>query len=305
VSIVNLDLLTYAGSLENLENLPDPGRHAFVRGDICDRLLVDRILRERSIDTVINLAAETHVDRSIVAPAVFVQTNVMGTFTLLEAARAYWLSSPPSRSVRFHHVSTDEVFGALGPDDPRFTETAPYAPNSPYSATKAASDHLVRAYHHTYGLPTITTNCSNNYGPYQHFEKFVPTLIKACLLGKPIPVYGDGSNIRDWLYVKDHCRGIDVALRRGRQGETYNIGGNNEWSNIEITRLVCRLMNESYPQGAPHERLISFVKDRPGHDWRYAIDTSRIQAELGWRPEETFETGIRKTIAWYLKRAKR
>ncbi len=305
VSIVNLDLLTYAGSLENLENLPDPGRHAFVRGDICDRLLVDRILRERSIDTVINLAAETHVDRSIVAPAVFVQTNVMGTFTLLEAARAYWLSSPPSRSVRFHHVSTDEVFGALGPDDPRFTETAPYAPNSPYSATKAASDHLVRAYHHTYGLPTITTNCSNNYGPYQHFEKFVPTLINACLLGEPIPVYGDGSNIRDWLYVKDHCRGIDVALRRGHQGETYNIGGNNEWSNIEIARLVCRLMNERYPQGASHERLISFVKDRPGHDWRYAIDTSRIQAELGWRPEETFETGIRKTIAWYLKRAKR
>jgi len=306
VNIVNLDLLTYAGSLENLENLPDPSRHTIIRGDICDQQLVDRILREHSVDTVVNLAAETHVDRSIVAPAVFVQTNVMGTFTLLEAVRAYWLLGfRPGRSVRFHHVSTDEVFGALGPDDPRFTETTPYAPNSPYSATKAASDHLVRAYHHTYGLPTITTNCSNNYGPYQHFEKFVPTIIKACLLGKPIPVYGDGSNIRDWLYVKDHCRGIDVALRRGRQGETYNIGGNNEWSNIEIAHLVCRLMNERYPQGAPHERIISFVKDRPGHDWRYAIDTSRIRAELGWRPEETFETGIRKTIAWYLKRAKR
>jgi dTDP-glucose 4,6-dehydratase len=306
VNIVNLDLLTYAGSLENLENLPDPSRHTFIRGDICDQQLVDRILREHSVDTVVNLAAETHVDRSIVAPAVFVQTNVMGTFTLLEAVRAYWLLGfPPGHSVRFHHVSTDEVFGALGPHDPRFTETTPYAPNSPYSATKAASDHLVRAYYHTYGLPTITTNCSNNYGPYQHFEKFIPTIIMACLLGKPIPVYGDGSNIRDWLYVKDHCKGIDVALRRGRQGETYNIGGNNEWSNIEIARLVCHLMNERYPQGAPHERLISFVKDRPGHDWRYAIDTSRIRAELGWRPEETFETGLRKTIAWYLEQAKR
>lgn len=301
VRVSNLDAMTYAASSRNLEDLPNADRYTLVRGDICDRALVDRLLRDQRIDTVVHLAAESHVDRSILGPEVFVDTNVRGTFTLLEAARAYWLEDGEQTNVRFHHVSTDEVFGSLDKDAPRFTEETCYNPNSPYSASKAGSDHLARAYHHTYGLPVVTTNCSNNYGPRQHIEKFIPTVIRACLLGKPIPVYGDGSNLRDWLYVEDHCRGMDAALRRGRAGQTYNIGGDNEWSNIEIARLICRFMDEFRPRESSHERLISFVEDRPGHDWRYAIDPAKAGKELGWRPVETFESGIRKTIEWYLE----
>ncbi len=303
VRVVNLDLLTYAGSLGNLEGLPDPTRHHFVHGDIGDRDLVDRLVRGHGIETVVHFAAESHVDRSISGPAAFIQTNVVGTFTLLEVARRYWLDDRGlgAEACRFHHISTDEVYGSLGREDPPFTETTPYAPNSPYSASKAASDHLVRAYHHTYGLPVTTTNCSNNYGPYQHPEKFIPTVIGACRDGRPIPVYGDGSNIRDWLYVEDHCHGIDTVVRRGRPGETYNLGGANEWSNLEIVRRICALMDEVRPSGAPHDRLITFVKDRPGHDWRYAIDLSFVQAELGWQPRESFESGLRKTVDWYLR----
>lgn len=305
-TIVNLDLLTYAGSLDNLKGLPDPQCHTFVKGDICDRELMDKLLREHQIDTVVHFAAESHVDRSITGPGEFIRTNVQGTYVLLEAARHYWLSeqklSKEAAAVvrRFHHISTDEVYGTLGPNDRPFTEETPYAPNSPYSSSKAASDHLVRAWFHTYGLPVVTTNCSNNYGPFQHAEKFIPTVIRSCLEGKPIPVYGDGSNIRDWLYVEDHCRGIERVLRQGRLGETYNIGGQNEWKNIDIVRLICELLDERRPEGAPHDRLISFVTDRPGHDWRYAIDAKRMSTELKWNPLESFETGIRKTIDWYL-----
>ena len=302
IRIVTLDLLTYAGSLDNLRELPAPTRHLFVQGDICDRALVDRLLREHRIDTIAHFAAESHVDRSITGPAAFVQTNLVGTFTLLEAARAAWLDGKTAEGRRFHHISTDEVYGTLQRDDPPFTETTPYAPNSPYSASKAGSDHLVRAYFHTYGLPVVTTNCSNNYGPFQHGEKFIPTVIRSCLLQKPIPVYGDGSNIRDWLYVEDHCRGIDAVIRRGRSGETYNIGGCNEWANLDIARLICQLLDERRPKHAPHEQLITFVTDRPGHDWRYAIDAGKMDRELGWRPRETFNTGIAKTVDWYLER---
>jgi len=301
-SIVTLDLLTYAGSLDNLRELPYPNRHVFVQGDICDRPLVDRLLREHQIDTIAHFAAESHVDRSIAGPAAFVQTNLVGTFTLLEAARAAWLDGKTAEHRRFHHISTDEVYGTLKRDDPAFTETTPYAPNSPYSASKAGSDHLVRAYFHTYGLPVVTTNCSNNYGPFQHDEKFIPTVIRSCLLQQPIPVYGDGSNIRDWLYVEDHCRGVEAVIRQGRLGETYNIGGCNEWANLDIAKLICKLLDQRRPEHAPHERLITFVTDRPGHDWRYAIDASRMDEELGWRPLETFETGIAKTVDWYLQR---
>ena len=301
--IVTLDLLTYAGSLDNLRELPDPARHTFVQGDICDRPLVDRLLREHAIDTIAHFAAESHVDRSITGPAAFVQTNLVGTFTLLEAARGAWLEGgKTAEHCRFHHISTDEVYGTLKHGDPPFSETTPYAPNSPYSASKAGSDHLVRAYFHTYGLPVVTTNCSNNYGPYQHGEKFIPTVIRSCLLQRPIPVYGDGSNIRDWLYVEDHCRGIDAAIRRGKLGETYNIGGDNEWANINIAKLICVLLDQRRPEHAPHERLISFVADRPGHDWRYAIDPRKMSETLSWRPEETFNTGIAKTVDWYLER---
>ena len=304
VRIVNLDLLTYAGSLANLQDLPEPDRHRFVAGDIGDRGLVDELLRDEQIDTIVHFAAESHVDRSISGPAPFVQTNLVGTFTLLEAARRYWLdeAGPGAGRVRFHHVSTDEVYGALRADDPPFTETTPYAPNSPYSASKAGSDHLARAYWHTYGLPVVTTNCSNNYGPFQHDEKFIPTIIRACVQEEPIPVYGDGSNIRDWLYVEDHCRGVAAVLRRGWPGETYNIGGGNEWANIDIVRQICALMDDRRPLQAPHQSLISFVTDRPGHDWRYAIDATKIADELGWRPRETFATGISKTVDWYLDR---
>jgi len=323
VHVVNLDALTYAGSLDNLKDLPDASRHTFVQGDICDRKLVDRLLRTYEIDTIVHFAAESHVDNSITGPAVFVQTNVMGTFTLLESARQYWIETLDGRrkmldeatphtshlspadalkaSFRFHHISTDEVYGTLEQDDPAFTESTPYAPNSPYSASKAGSDHLIRAYHHTYGLPVATTNCSNNYGPYQHDEKFIPTVIRCCLERKPIPVYGDGSNIRDWLYVEDHCRGIDAVIREGRLGETYNIGGCNEWANIDIVRLICHTMDKLHPSPlTPYASLISFVTDRPGHDWRYAINAEKINGELGWKPQESFETGIVKTIEWYL-----
>ena len=299
--IVDLDSLTYAGSRENLRDLPDPDRHRLVEGDICDAGLVDTLFREHAIDTVIHCAAESHVDRSISGPAAFIQTNRVGTFTLLEAARRHWLGEGEKREdVRFHHISTDEVYGTLRADDPAFSETTPYRPNSPYSASKAGSDHLVRAYHHTYGLPVTTSNCSNNYGPFQHQEKFIPTVIRACLHQQPIPVYGDGSNIRDWLYVEDHCRGIHTVLTRGQLGETYNIGGDNEWANIHIVRHICRLFDARFPARAPHEGLIGFVTDRPGHDWRYAINASKIRRELAWRPHEDFVSGIARTVDWYL-----
>jgi dTDP-glucose 4,6-dehydratase len=301
VHVVNLDLLTYAGSLENLAGLPDPDRHTFVQGNICDRDLVDRLLREYQIDTIVHFAAESHVDRSISGPAAFVQTNVIGTFTLLEAARQFWLETFDLTQVRFHHISTDEVYGTLTKVDPAFTETTPYAPNSPYSASKAGSDHLVRAYFHTYGLPVTTTNCSNNYGPYQHAEKFIPTVIRSCFQQQSVPVYGDGSNIRDWLYVEDHCRGIETVLRQGQPGVTYNIGGRNEMANITIAKIICTLMDERRPQHAPHERLISFVTDRPGHDWRYAIDDTKIATSLQYSPQETFQSGIAKTVDWYMQ----
>lgn len=302
VNIINLDLLTYAGSPENLKDLSDESRHTFVQGDICDRALIDRLMREYEIDTVVHFAAESHVDNSISGPEIFVKTNVLGTFTLLESSRQYWLEekSMDASSCRFHHISTDEVYGTLGKSDPAFSEITAYAPNSPYSASKAGSDHLVRAYFHTYGLPVTTTNCSNNYGPYQHSEKLIPTIIRNCVDETSIPVYGDGSNIRDWLYVEDHCSGIDAVICNGRLGETYNIGGINEWANIDICRLICNLMDEHAPNKAPHSDLISFVKDRPGHDWRYAIDAEKMSSELCWSPVETFETGIKKTVAWYL-----
>jgi dTDP-glucose 4,6-dehydratase len=303
VRLMNLDMLTYAGSLDNLKELPDPDRHTVVPGNICDRALVENLLREHAIDTIVHFAAESHVDRSITGPAAFVQTNVVGTFTLLEAARTIWLHDKAwdASRCRFHHISTDEVYGTLEPHDPPFCETTPYAPNSPYAASKAASDHLVRAYHKTYGLPTSMTHCSNNYGPYQHDEKFIPTIIRACLEGQPIPVYGDGSNRRDWLYVDDHCAAIDTVIRRGRIGETYNIGGGNDWKNLDVVYVICQILADL--TGASVERfsrLIRFVTDRPGHDWRYAIDATRLQDELNWQPAETFETGMRKTVAWYM-----
>jgi len=302
-SVVNLDALTYAGNLRNLASLKGDARHRFVQGDICDRSLVDRLLAEHQPRAIVHFAAESHVDRSIHGPGAFIRTNVEGTFTLLEAARAYWgsLQGAAKEAFRFHHVSTDEVYGSLQPSDPAFTETHPYEPNSPYSASKAASDHLVRAWHHTYGLPVLTTNCSNNYGPYHFPEKLIPLMIVNALAGKPLPVYGDGQQIRDWLYVSDHCSGIRAVLARGRVGETYNIGGWNEKPNLDIVHTVCALLDELQPSAqGPYARLITYVKDRPGHDRRYAIDARKIERELGWRPEETFETGIRKTVQWYL-----
>lgn len=305
VRVTNLDALTYAGSRDNLENLPDPDRHVFVQGDICDQNLVQSLLRKYEIDTVVHFAAESHVDRSIAGPDAFIRTNVQGTFTLLEEARKFWLDEQglDDQRCRFHHISTDEVYGALGPDDPPFIEATPYAPNSPYSATKAAGDHLVRAYQHTYQLPTTTTNCSNNYGPYQHQEKFIPTVIRSCLNDQPIPVYGDGSNIRDWLYVEDHCVAIGKVIEGGRIGETYNIGGVNNRNNLDVVKLLCRtLAHVLGEKEGKFLKLISFVTDRPGHDWRYAINSGKIQSELGWQPTHTFETGIRKTVEWYLAR---
>jgi len=301
--IINLDVLSYAGNLENLASLKDDDRHVFVKGDICDRALIDRLLFEHRPRALLHFAAESHVDRSIHGPGAFVRTNVEGTFTLLEAARAYWngLEGEAKAAFRFHHVSTDEVYGSLKADDPPFAETHPYEPNSPYSASKAASDHLVRAWHHTYGLPVLTTNCSNNYGPWHFPEKLIPLMIVNALAGKPLPVYGDGRQIRDWLYVTDHCSAIRAVLARGRVGEVYNIGGWNEKANIEIVQTVCGLLDQLRPGSeGPYARLITYVTDRPGHDRRYAIDARKIERELGWRPAETFETGIAKTVQWYL-----
>ncbi len=304
--VVNLDKLSYAGNLESLAALEGDSRHVFVRGDICDRPLVDRLMAEHRPRAIVHFAAESHVDRSIHGPAEFIRTNIEGTFTLLEAARAWWSTLPAGakEQFRFHHVSTDEVYGSLGPADAPFTEQHVYEPNSPYSASKAASDHLVRAWHHTYGLPVVTTNCSNNYGPYHFPEKLIPLLIVNALAGKPLPVYGDGMQVRDWLYVKDHCAAIREVLARGRLGETYNIGGWNEKPNIEIVQIVCALLDELRPDPAgSYSRLITHVTDRPGHDRRYAIDAHKLERELGWKPAETFETGIRKTVRWYLDNA--
>jgi dTDP-glucose 4,6-dehydratase len=304
--VVNLDALTYAGNLHNLDALRGDARHVFVQGDIVDRALADRLLAEHKPRAIVHFAAESHVDRSIHGPGEFMRTNVQGTFTLLEAARAHWsaLSDDDKSAFRFLHVSTDEVYGSLEPGAPAFTETHPYEPNSPYSASKAASDHLVRAWHHTYGLPVLTTNCSNNYGPFHFPEKLIPLMIVNALAGKPLPVYGDGMQIRDWLYVRDHCSAIRTVLAKGRVGETYNVGGWNEKPNIEIVKTICALLDELRADAKGScARLITYVKDRPGHDRRYAIDARKIERELGWRPAETFDTGIRKTVQWYLAHA--
>jgi dTDP-glucose 4,6-dehydratase len=302
--VINLDALTYAGNPDTLASVSENPDHVFVHGRIGDRELVDRLLADHQPSAVVNFAAETHVDRSIDGPAAFIQTNVVETHDLLEAALAYWntLEGEERDTFRFLHVSTDEVYGTLGPTG-YFTEESPFRPNSPYAASKAASDHLVRAYHHTYGLPTLTTNCSNNYGPYHFPEKLVPLMILAALRGEPLPVYGDGQQVRDWLYVKDHCRAIVAVLERGRPGETYNVGGHSERTNLEVVKTICELLDELAPDSphAPHESLITFVTDRPGHDRRYAIDTGKIERELGWTPEETLETGMEKTVRWYLE----
>jgi dTDP-glucose 4,6-dehydratase len=307
LQIINVDALTYAGSLENLKGLPDEKRHTFVKGDICDQSLVEDIMRRYHIDTVVHFAAESHVDRSIVGPAKFIQTNVTGTFSLLEAARQVWLREEvvARDNVRFHHISTDEVFGSLGVDDPPFSETTPYAPNSPYAASKAASDHLVRTYAHTYDLPITITNCSNNYGPYQFPEKLVPLMILNATQGLPLPLYGDGEQVRDWLYVEDHCEAIYLVLRKGRLGNTYNIGGNNQPTNLELVQDLCSILDEYLPESPyiPHESLITFVADRPGHDRRYAMDMRKIQSELDWLPRENLESGLRRTVVWYLENA--
>jgi dTDP-glucose 4,6-dehydratase len=303
-TVINLDKLTYAGNPANLASLDGNPRHIFVRGDIGDSALIDRLLAEHSPRAVVNFAAESHVDRSIHGPGEFIQTNIVGTFTLLESVRAYFsrLDEESKKSFRFLHVSTDEVYGTLAPNDPPFRETNPYEPNSPYSASKAASDHLVRAYHHTYGLPVLTTNCSNNYGPYHFPEKLIPLVIHNALAGKSLPIYGDGQQVRDWLYVRDHCSAIRRVLAEGRVGETYNIGGWNEKPNLEVVHTICTLLDDLSPRpdGKPYKDQITYVADRPGHDRRYAIDASKIHHELGWKPAESFETGIRKTIQWYL-----
>lgn len=303
-TVINLDKLTYAGNLENLASLQGDARHVFVQGDIGDFTLVSRLLAGHQPRAVVNFAAESHVDRSIHGPGEFIQTNIVGSFHLLEAVRMYWggLASAAKPDFRFLHVSTDEVYGSLGKGDPAFTEQHRYEPNSPYSASKAASDHLVRAYHHTYGLPVVTTNCSNNYGPYHFPEKLIPLMIVNALAGKPLPVYGDGQQIRDWLYVKDHCSAIRRVLAKGRPGETYNVGGWNEKPNLEIVHTVCALLDELRPRadGTPYREQITHVTDRPGHDRRYAIDARKLEQELGWKPAETFESGIRKTVMWYL-----
>jgi len=303
-SIVNLDKLTYAGNLHNLESIALDRRYEFIHSDIADRELVRTLLEKQQPGAIVHFAAESHVDRSIRGPEDFIRTNVDGTFALLEETRAYWTALPARErmSFRFLHVSTDEVYGSLGPDDPPFSEATPYAPNSPYAASKAASDHLVRAYHHTYGLPTLTTNCSNNYGRFQFPEKLIPLMILNARDGKPLPVYGDGKNVRDWLYVEDHCEAIATVLRGGKPGETYNIGGWNEKPNIEIVKTICDLVDEmAPPAGVSRRELITFVKDRPGHDRRYAMDARKIERELGWKPKATFESGIRVTVRWYLE----
>ncbi len=315
-SVVVLDALTYAGNKRNLEDLEQRENFRFIQGDICDRLLVDQLLQTENIDTVAHFAAESHVDRSILGPGAFVQTNVVGTFTLLEAFRQHW-NQEKRNNYRFLHVSTDEVYGSLSSNDPAFTETTPYAPNSPYSASKAGSDHLVRAYYHTYGLPTLITNCSNNYGPYQFPEKLIPLMCINSLIGKQLPVYGDGQNVRDWLYVGDHCGALDVVIHQGTPGETYNIGGNNEVKNIDLVQMLCQLMDELAPRTlcstedsagkcppqlpvSPCTKLITFVKDRPGHDRRYAINATKIKTQLSWTPTVTIEKGLRTTVEWYL-----
>ena len=304
VSIVNLDLLTYAGSLENLKGLPGNARYKFVKGDICDKDTVSSVMQANNIDAVVHFAAETHVDRSISGPGSFINTNIFGTFSLLEAARTVWNLDKGSNGskFRFHHISTDEVFGSLGPMDASFSERTPYSPNSPYAASKASSDHLVRAYHHTYGLPVTLTNCSNNYGPYQFPEKLIPLIILNTLEGKPLPIYGDGLQIRDWLYVEDHCEAIWQVLQEGKDGISYNVGGNNQPTNLEIIDTVCKLMDELVPGSPhkPHSQLKQFVTDRPGHDRRYAMDISSIEHDLGWRPRHDLGSGLRKTVEWYL-----
>jgi len=306
--VINLDALTYAGNLANLETIQDSPTYQLVKGNIVDKTLITRVLMDNQPRAIIHFAAESHVDRSIHGPAEFVKTNIIGTFNLLECARAYWneLSEPQKSSFRFLHVSTDEVYGSLGPNNPPFTEKHPYEPNSPYSASKAASDHLVRAWFHTYGLPVLTTNCSNNYGPYHFPEKLIPLCILNALNGKPLPIYGDGQQVRDWLYVKDHCAAIRTVLEKGTLGETYNIGGWNEKANIDVVKQICAILDELRPKndGKSYAEQIIFVKDRPGHDRRYAIDASKIERELGWKPAETFETGIRKTVQWYLDNPK-
>ena len=302
--VVNLDKLTYAGNLANLEAVQNDTRHHFVQGDIGDVVLIEKLLREHPIRAVVNFAAESHVDRSIHGPGEFIHTNVVGTFHLLESVRAYWtnLAEPQKASFRFLHVSTDEVYGSLSPTDPAFSETNPYEPNSPYSASKAASDHLVRAWHHTYGLPVLTTNCSNNYGPYHFPEKLIPLVILNALNGKPLPIYGDGQQVRDWLYVKDHCSAIRRVLEAGRLRETYNVGGWNEKANLEVVKTICTILDGLRPKpSGQYADQITFVTDRPGHDRRYAIDASKLERELGWKPAETFESGIAKTVQWYLE----
>ena len=302
--VVNLDALTYAGNLQNLQSIADDGRCRFVHGDIRDRDLVARLVAEHAVRAIVHFAAESHVDRSIHGPEEFVATNVVGTFRLLEAARAHWAALPAADrdAFRFVHVSTDEVYGSLGPADPAFTETNPYQPNSPYAATKAASDHLVRGYHHTYGLPAVTTNCSNNYGPFQFPEKLIPLVIHNALAGKPLPIYGDGRQVRDWLYVGDHCTAIRRVLEAGVPGEVYNVGGASEMANIDVVHTLCGVLDELHPRadGRSYREQITFVKDRPGHDRRYAIDATKIATTLGWRPVETFASGIRRTVRWYL-----
>ncbi len=301
VFIVNLDKLTYAGSLNNLKNLPNPTQHHFVQGDILDKQLVLSVLKDFTVDTIVHFAAETHVDRSINTPERFIQTNILGTFTLLEVCRKYWLEELAlgQGDCRFHHISTDEVYGSLQKNEPAFTELTPYRPNSPYSASKASSDYLVRAYHHTYGLPITLTNCSNNYGLFQHNEKFIPTIIDCCLQEKSIPVYGDGSNIRDWLYVEDHCSGIDKVIRSGSLGEGYNIGGNTELTNLEVIETICEVLNNIRPINYKYSDLITFIKDRPGHDWRYAVNTAKINKELNWQPKKSFQSGILNILSSY------
>lgn len=305
--LVNVDCLTYAGNPRNLDTVADRPEYTFVRASICDRARMDRLFRDHRPRAILHFAAESHVDRSILGPEAFVETNVRGTFVLLEAARDYFcrLSSKERDCFRFLHVSTDEVYGTLGEHDPAFCEDTPYAPNSPYSATKAASDHLVRAYFHTFGLPTIITNCSNNYGPYHFPEKMIPLMITHAIAGKQLPIYGDGGNVRDWLYVGDHCAALRLVLERGRPGETYNVGGRNERNNREVVEAICEILDELRPESrhCPHKQLIRFVKDRPGHDRRYAIDATKLEQELGWRARESFATGLRKTVQWYLENA--
>ncbi len=304
VQVYNLDALTYAGSLENLKDLPDPSRHTFLHGNICDQALVEKVFLDYAIDTVVHFAAESHVDRSIFEPDAFIQSNVFGTFTLLEAAKRAWLDrSPPSSEVRFHHISTDEVYGSLNPSDPPFCEDTPYAPNSPYAASKAASDHLVRAYGHTYGLPYTLTNCSNNYGPYQFPEKLIPLMILNALEGKPLPLYGDGRQVRDWLYVEDHCEAILLVLRHSPLGESYNVGGGNQPTNLQIVESLCDILDELAPESPykPHRQLIRFVADRPGHDRRYAMDIRKVSSQLGWKPKHSLTDGLLATVHWYLE----